>query len=124
MIANKRGQTLILFIILIPLIIMLVAFVIDVGLIVSENNRLREVTKNIIEEVIKNDNTEIVKKVYEKNDVDTKNLEVIYEENKIRIKNKIDVYSIFGGIIGISKYSVKIDMTGEVINGKLFIDSR
>ena len=45
---NKHGQTLILFVILIPILLGLAAFVIDVGFMVSKRVELKEVSKTII----------------------------------------------------------------------------
>lgn len=123
MIANKNGQTLILFVILLPLMITLIAFLVDIGLIVSENSRIEEVTKNIIKEVMESKDTELVREIYEENDIAINNLEVKMDDNVLNIKNNVEIYSVFGKILGINKYKIKIDMTGEFINGKLFIES-
>ena len=45
---NKRGQTLILFIILIPILLGFGAFIVDVSLVISKNVELKEVSKTII----------------------------------------------------------------------------
>ena len=62
MVFNKNGQTLIMFIILLPILLGITAFVIDYGIIVYEKNRLdnlinysQEKDKNIDKLLIDND---------------------------------------------------------------------
>lgn len=49
---NKKGQTLVLFVIMIPILLGLGAFVVDVSLVISKNTELKEVSKTIIKDVI------------------------------------------------------------------------
>ena len=123
MISNKKGQTLILFIILIPLILGVMALVVDVGLVFSRKANLSEITKVVIKDCLnKNLDEEEVKELLIKNDIDIENLELKLSGNRIEIKNKIEVDSIFGGIIGLKKYDIKINMTGYKENDKIVID--
>ena len=39
---NKHGQTLILFVILIPIILLLLAFVVDIGLVITNKIKTKE----------------------------------------------------------------------------------
>jgi len=93
---DKKGQALIAFVILLPLLLGICAYVIDVGIITYESNKL----KNIIEE---NKN--------ELNNID-KNLKInnIKKYQLKRYNNciKVTYYkeSIFGSIIGIKKYKI------------------
>lgn len=109
---NKRGQTLILFVILIPILLGLCALVIDVGLIVSKSTHLKEVSKTIIEEVMPEASIEEIEDLFIKNDIPVSQLEVQIEDEKIRIQNEYEIDSIFGSIIGIHSYKISIDITG------------
>ena len=103
MISNKRGQTLILFIILIPLILGVMAVVVDVGLIVSKSSSLKETTRLVVKDSLNNDLSE-------------------EEIKELFVKNKIEIDSIFGAIIGLKKYTIKIDIKGYKDNNKIVID--
>ena len=57
---NKHGQTLILFVILIPIILLLLAFVVDLGLVITNKIKTEEVTKQVIKDAyLLDDNKEI-----------------------------------------------------------------
>ena len=114
---NNKGQTLVFFIILIPLFVMLLAFIVDTGFIIIENTKLNSTTKTIIRSVYDerfdsaiNDK---ISKLYQKNDIDTSKLQIRVSDNKIAIKNDYEIDSIFGTIIGLKKYEIKINMIGE-----------
>ncbi len=122
MMLNHRGQSLVLFIIVIPLIIGLVALIVDLGLMTSKKVKLNEVTREILKEVITKDNyEELIKKLYQENDIDIDNLEIV-KNDYLRIKNEIDVDSIFGKIIGLKKYTIKVDLKASYQNGKIKIE--
>ena len=50
---NKHGQVLILFIIILPLILALMALVVDLGLMMNNHNKLEQVTTMIIKDSLK-----------------------------------------------------------------------
>lgn len=121
MILNKKGQTLIVFIVLLPLLLGVVAFVVDVGLICSKNAHLREVTKNIIENVYEDYEGGKVKNLYIKNNIQIDKLEVVFHDGELRIKNENEIESIFGKIVGLKKYKIKVSMLGYKEEDKLVI---
>lgn len=122
---NKKGQTLILFVIMIPIILGIAALVIDVGVIFANKSHLKEVTKTAIRENISNidNNTDTkIKNILIKNEVNVDNLEIKISDNKINVKNEISIDSIFGSIIGIKNYKIIEDITGYKENEKIVIE--
>ena len=107
---NKKGQTLILFVILIPILLGVAAFVIDTGYIVCKSTKLKEVTKNILDMNIST--IDDIKKNYEENGIPVDNLDVLVSDNEVHIENEYFIDSIFGAVIGIDEYKIKVDMTG------------
>lgn len=97
MVHNKLGQTLIFFIILLPILIGVCAFVIDYGLISYERNRLN----NIIE--ISNKENKDLDKLLVSNDIKEYKKEKVNHCTKISYKKQ----SLFGAIIGIKEYNIK-----------------
>ncbi len=122
MILNRRGQTLIAFIILIPLLIGVTAFVVDTGLVISEKIHLKEVTKTVIRDTIKNPDEVKIKKLLQDNDIDGDKLKIETGDNYIVINNEIEVESIFGAIIGLKEYKIKIAIKGRIENNKLIFN--
>lgn len=119
---NKRGQTLILFVILIPILLGLCALVIDVGLIVSKSTHLKEVSKTIIEEVMPEASIEEIEDLFIKNDIPVSQLEVQIEDEKIRIQNEYEIDSIFGSVIGLSSYEIRAQITGIIREGTIIFE--
>jgi len=120
---NNKGQTLVLFIILIPVFIMLAAFIIDTGLIIRESTRLKATTKTVLQDVYYKEykNEAMIKELLEENDISTNNLKIKITPDKINVKNAYEIESMFGKIIGLKEYNVKIDLTIKEENNKLII---
>lgn len=118
---NNKGQTLVLFIIFIPVLLLLAAFIIDTGLIIKESTRLKAATKTVLQDVYYNENKNDNKiiRLLNQNNIPTDNLEIEIDENKINIKNEYKIESMFGKIIGIKDYEIKIDITATDDNGNL-----
>ena len=117
---NKKGQTLILMVILIPLMVGVMALVVDVGYLSLEKVHLKEVVKSVIEqELNKGIGDTKIEEELKRNKIDITNLEIKEIDNKLNIKNEIDIDSIFGAIIGIKEYKIKVDITGYKENNKI-----
>ena len=118
---NKKGQTLVIFVMLIPIILLLGALIVDNSIIVSENIRLKNTTKEIIKMDLTSktlENEEILK-LFSKNDIPIDNIKSIREENYLEIKNSYHVDSVFGKLISLNKYEVSVDTKGTLENGKV-----
>ena len=119
---NKHGQTLIFFVILIPILLGLCALVVDVGYIVSKNRELKEVSKTIIEDYFNGLDVQEIKELYEENSIPIDNLEIDINEDSIHIVNYYEVDSIFGSVIGISDYDIRVDITGTIKDDKVIFE--
>lgn len=123
---NNRGQTLALFIILIPVLLLFAAFVIDSGVMVRENTKLNSVTKLIIDETIDEINdpkiNDKIKNLYIRNGIPTDKVIIKIKDNKLTISNEYVKTSMFGYIIDNYEYKVKIKLTGYKENDKIIIE--
>lgn len=120
---NKKGQTLILFIIIIPIFIILLAFVVDTGFILKENTKLNNTTKTILKTTYQNKNNydyyDKVKNLYQKNNIEPTTIKINQNNNQVTITITTEKNSFFGKIIGIKTYQIKTTMT---INENLKIE--
>lgn len=117
---NKKGQTLVFFIVFIPFILMLASYVIDLGYIQSEKIKLNDTTKIVIKELYKKDySTNQIKQLYQKNDIKLQKVAIKKEEDKIKVSASYEVESIFGKLVGIKKYLIKTTLIGNKINEKI-----
>ncbi len=108
---NNRGQTLIIFILLLPLAFLLMAFIIDTSLIVMEKTKLESTTRTILKTTYKmkedSDYETKVIELYQKNEIPIDNLMIENKEQSLKITNTYEKESIFGKIIGIASYKIK-----------------
>lgn len=106
---NNKGQVLVLFVILIPVLIIVSALIVDTGLILKEKSKLVGTTKVIMAEMIDEGKTTAqAQELYIENDIPVANLEITQEGTTIKIKNSYQIKSAFGDIIGISSYKINI----------------
>lgn len=112
---NNKGQTLILFVLLLPLLLLLMAFVIDTGMILKEKTKLdstlRTVLKTTYKEKEEENYEERLTKLLEENEIPCNNMELERKENKIRLQIAYEKESIFGKIIGLNTYKIKSTMS-------------
>lgn len=122
---NNHGQTLIIFVILIPLLLAIMAFVVDISYMYNEKLHLENTTKTIINENYKNrldeDIEKKIKDLYKKNDIKINNLKIVGSQEYLQIKNNYKIDSIFGKVIGLKKYPIKVNLKGYEENNKIII---
>lgn len=119
---NNKGQTLVIFIIFLPLLIIIMATVIDIGLMYYEKNKLDSINmitieygiNNLEKENIKTELTELIKKNDDK--VEIKKIDIENSVIKINLTKKIN--STFGKIIGIKEYKINSLYIGKNIGNK------
>lgn len=116
---NKNGQSLVFFVLLLPLILALLAFVFDSALIIVEENKLENIASIALESlVVENRSVEEVINLIRENDSDIKILNI--NPNQIHLIKNVDSY--FGQIIGINTYQLEKSYTGKIDKGKFKIE--
>ena len=100
---NKKGQSLTIFIIILPVIFISLAFTYDYATIINEQMKYEGVTKTILKST---QDEEKIKDLYQKNGYSTNNFNYKLDEDKIYIQNNYKFKSTFGKIINI-KISVE-----------------
>ena len=118
---NKNGNMSI-FIFMIPIIGLFLAFVFDNSLMFIENKRLEAVTKNIIEDCFTinvNDYYKKTKEDYEKQKITTEQLSVVYQNDILHIYNSHSYPSFFGKLLNINSYRSEINLKGFMREGKI-----
>ena len=113
---NKRGQTLVIFVFLIPLFIMMLAIVVDLGLVTNANIKYSSLARDSIKEISKG-GLDKGKLFLEKNGLDSDSYEVIINGVDIVVRIKTKVEAIFGSIINIKEYEVNVKEKGMISNG-------
>lgn len=116
---NKKGQSLTIFIIILPVIFISLAFTYDYATIINEQMKYESVTKTILKST---QDEEQIKDLYQKNGYSTNNFNYKIEEDKIYIQNSYKFKSTFGKIINIKNYSIKINYVVINTNNGIIIE--
>lgn len=123
---NRSGQTLVAFVIIVPVFIIFMAFVVDTGFVLKEYTKLNSTTRTILKttydkKMQENYKTQVIK-LFDKNNIPTQNVDINFIENKVIVGNEYEVGSIFGQIIGLNSYKVKISLIAYEKDGKVIVE--
>lgn len=117
---NNKGQSLVLFIISIPIFIILTAFVVEGFIIATQKVHLSSLTKTILKNNIEQPDDDIIKQTYKKNGIDDKIN--IQNDNGLQISFSHEVDSFFGKVINKNKYIIHINLKATKSEDKIKIE--
>ncbi len=116
---NNKGQSLVMLVLIIPIFLLILTLVYDVGNAIYEKDRLSntnyltiEYGLNNIDTVTEND----LKNLIEQNTSNLKYIYVTIEENQIEIKMEKDAKSIIGKMFNFNLVKIISHYEGKIIN--------
>ena len=122
---NNKGQSLVMFVLIIPIFLLILTLVYDVGNAIYEKDRLSntnyltiEYGLNNIDTVTEND----LKNLIEQNTSNLKYIYVTIEENQIEIKMEKDAKSIIGKMFNFNLVKIISHYRGKIINNQKEIE--
>lgn len=122
---NNKGQSLVMFILIISIFLLILTLVYDVGNAIYEKDRLSntnyltiEYGLNNIDTVTEND----LKNLIEQNTSNLKYIYVTIEENQIEIKMEKDAKSIIGKMFNFNLVKIISHYKGKIINNQKEIE--
>lgn len=122
---NNKGQSLVMFALIIPIFLLILTLVYDVGNAIYEKDRLSntnyltiEYGLNNIDTVTEND----LKNLIEQNTSNLKYIYVTIEENQIEIKMEKDAKSIIGKMFNFNLVKIISHYKGKIINNQKEIE--
>ena len=121
---NNRGQTLIIFVILIPIIITMAALVVDIGKMNYEKERYRGIIENSIEEYFESNQISDVKEILTLNGIPEDAYQITTQENLIEIHLTTSVDCIFAKLINIDEYQIDLDYVGTKESDHVIINKK
>ena len=112
---NNRGQTLILFLLVMPIIAGFLAFFIDISMVNYEKNRLDGIIMNNLDVILEKDIRDIdrIKNVFLENEVVIKN--IFIEDNVINLVVDTKIKSLFGKILNFDIYKLRVIYKGDYL---------
>lgn len=121
---NNKGQTLIMFIILIPVFLILTAIIVDVGIIEHSYQKYKGIVDESIKEFFLNNGTDSLEKTLSYNEIDKENYEIIVEDETVTVLVKSKIDSIFGKLININDYEINVNRVGKIKDGNIIIEKK
>ena len=115
---NRKGQTLVIFIIILPVILIAMAYLVDTGLMLINKSKLDSTSKIIIDKYYDYEGDIDIEKYLKDNNLDYTNYEV-KKDNNFNLKIDIKIASIFGKVVGLEEYEITSNITGYKENDKL-----
>lgn len=122
---NNKGQSLVMFVLIIPIFLLILTLIYDVGNAIYEKDRLSntnyltiEYGLNNIDTVTEND----LKNLIEQNTSNLKYIYVTIEENQIEIKMEKDAKSIIGKMFNFNLVKIISHYEGKIINNQKEIE--
>ena len=122
---NNKGQSLVMFVLIIPIFLLILTLVYDVGNAIYEKDRLSNTNYLAIKYGLNNIDTATendLKDLIEQNTSNVKKIYVTIEDNQIEIKIEKDVKSIIGKIFNFNLVEIKSYYKGKIINDKKEIE--
>ena len=119
---NEKGQSLVLFVILIPILVILFFFIFDFSLVMSNKIKLNDITKKSIDYILldKKDITTVKKFIYD-NDDNIEINEFTVDDNGVVLELCITIDSNFGRVIGYDEYEINSKYIGYLEHDKVII---
>lgn len=122
---NNKGQSLVMLVLIIPIFLLILTLVYDVGNAIYEKDRLSntnyltiEYGLNNIDTVTEND----LKNLIEQNTSNLKYIYITIEENQIEIKMEKDAKSIIGKMFNFNLVKIISHYEGKIINNQKEIE--
>lgn len=116
---NKKGQALVMFVMLLPIVLMLFAYVFDSSYIVLEEKKLNDIAEKSLKYLEKYDIEKVKVFIYENN----KNI-IIKDLGNNYIHLKYDAKPIFGRFVGYDYYHLESIYKSEFVDGVLRINKK
>lgn len=122
---NNRGQSLVMFVIIIPIILLILTLVYDVGSAIYEKNRLSNTSYIVIDYGLDNidevSEVELIELV-QKNIDNLNYISVIIEGSNIKIELKKEIKGIIGKMFGFNLIEANSFYEGSLVNGEKKIE--
>ena len=110
---NNKGQSLVMFIILLPILLLILTLVYDVGNAIYEKDRLSNTNYMVVDYAL--DNIDSI-------DEEDLNTLILENDNSVDISLKKNIKGVFGKMFNFNLTFVKSEYNGKIVNGKKKIE--
>lgn len=116
---NNRGQTLVLFLLIMPIIIAFLAFFIDMSMVSYEKSKVNGVITNNLMVIVNKDIVDLdkIESIFNENEIKVNN--IVLDNEFISIYVDYNTKSLFGKILDFDIYKIKGVWCGDYVNKKV-----
>ena len=116
---NKKGQSLVIFVLILPVIALLIAFFIDSSLSIMEKNKLEGIILSNMKEALNKEiyDKEKIENAIKKNDDINVTVNII--EDKLEINANSNKKSVFGKILNFDYYKLEFNYCANYTDKKI-----
>ena len=122
---NNKGQSLVLFIVIIPIILLVFVLVYDIGTAIYEKNRLSNTSYMVIDYALDNidsiDENDLISLIT-KNTDNLSGISVLIDNGKVNIKLTKNIKGVFGRAFNFDLIEAKSEYVGYILDGNKKID--
>lgn len=121
---NNKGQSLVLFVVVLPIILMILVLVYDVGKMSLEKNEINNINYMVLDSILDDEDItdDEIKRIIIKNKNDIDKIEIRRDDNKKYITLIAQGDSILPAVNNLKIYRIKSSYVGYVENGKHVIE--
>lgn len=116
---NNKGQSLVIFIIIIPVIFIVFSFLYDYAYIINSQNKYENVTRTILNSTLEEDK---IVDLYKQNGYKVDDFKYKKENDKVYIQNSYKIKSVFGNIVNLKNYTFSINYVVINSNNGIIIE--
>ena len=122
---NNKGQSLVMFIILLPILLLILTLVYDVGNAIYEKDRLSNTNYMVVDYALDNIDSideDDLNTLILKNDNNLDDISIMIIDNSVDISLKKNIKGVFGEMFNFNLTFVKSEYNGKIVNGKKKIE--
>ena len=118
---NNKGQSLVLFVIILPILLLILILVLDVGKVITVKSELNNINDIVMDYGLSNLNKENLEEELinlvklNKNDID--NVEVTIDNEKIYITMYEKIDGVFASFVNVTIFNIKLSYIGYINDG-------
>ena len=123
---NNKGQSLVLFIVLLPILLLVIVLVVDVGIITTSKQDLNNINYMMVDYGLSNLGKESLEEEIRKyiilNDSEIDNMNIRVVDNEVYINMKKTEKSLIAHVFNIKDFEIVSEYKGTIINDKKSIE--
>ena len=118
---NNKGQSLVLFVVIMPIILLMFVLVYDIGNAMYEKNKLSNVSYMVVDNIDKVDENDLIDLI-DKNTNNLSSMSVLIDNGKVNVTLTKTIKGTFGKIFNFDLIEAKSEYTGYMDNGNKRIE--